>query len=1242
MRTKHWFVPLIGLFLLFVSGAFAQDVSSAALHGVVRDPKGAVVNGAKVTVRDEQRGVERTETTDANGEYRVLKLVPGPYTVTVDAPGFAKWTSKSVVLTIGQSAELPVALSLATTTEEVTVSAEAELIETERSSNTSTIGQQRIDNLPINGRNYIQFAQTDSQIYRDTAPSIGAAPTSGLNFSGQRARANLVNVDGADTVDASVNGIRSTVSQEAVQEFQVITNGYNAEYGRASGGVVNIITKSGTNDFHGSAFGFLRNRNFQAQNPFTNVPDPAYTRAQYGLAMGGALKKDKTFWFFSFEGTRRHETGFSTIGDDCNGTVSCFGLVTDDISALYGAPAGFFVIQATPDQAAALANGAIPIGVRQQYGFVVGSASAIALNGTLIGTGAVGLTAFSPGGPTQFASSCNSLNLLCHGLPTSYVPLMLQRGNYPIFEGTTLYSARLDHHFTNNNSATLHVNVSPSTQTGIQVNAQNQNFGQNAYSRTSLQTYRDFSVVASDTQLLGDNKVNDFHFQYARRGLLYNFNTQSPFGSDVAVNIAGFAFTGREPFSFVDRVEQRYQLADNFSWVHGNHTIKFGADFQYIPVDAAFTVNFGNVYNFGSLSGSQAGFPGLPGLSPVQAYGFGVPSTMVQGLGDPNASFNVKPFGVFLQDTWRITPKFTLNYGVRYDVEFAPSFSQVNALSAASYQYLGIQKGFQTDTNNVMPRVGFAWDPWGDGKTVIRGSGGMFYDNPLLGLLFLGSATDGAGTPQLILFGQSPCGTPGGFPAGSPLNLSATSVFQGILATPTCIGPAAANNMGYLPNQQQFNAFDPTSSFINQNYLNPATFQPLSSQPFGFPEGAGFQHAYTVQAGLSIEREFARNWTISVGYNFAHGVHLNRPINSNPVRGDLLAENWFRDCLANGGFPGCLGVPGFPSNPLFVTDCLPGSSVYPAALTSFFRPSGLNPSLVPVFGPCTGFAAPYLNSVGLGVGAPPCAPLSPQCVPFSDMVANYSNGSSVYHALTVNLRKRMSNHFEMLASYTYSHTIDDSTDLQSLLSPQDSYFPSLERASSAFDQRHRLVFSGIYQTGKVGSGFWGHVFSDWTIAPLIDAGSGRPFTILTAEPVNFQFAPNSARPNIVPAGTPTNLCGFPAQASRYSPTGFFQTPCFIDALLAGGGTINLQSLDGNLGRNSATKPYTIFNDIRFARDIPLGERVKMEGIVDIFNIANKFNVADVSPLCSSTSCTAGQPTAAFDPRQIQFGLKLTW
>ncbi len=238
--------------------------------------------------------------------------------------------------------ELPVTLSVADGKEVVEVTSQAELVETSRSSTTDTIGQRRIDNLPINGRNYINFTLTDSQVVRDNAPNTGAAPTSGLNMSGQRARSNLVNVDGADATDNSVNGVRSTVSQEAVQEFQIITNSYAAEYGRASGGVVNIITRSGSNAFHGDVFGFLRDRNFQAVNPFSTVPNPAYTRVQAGVAFGGPIKKDKTFYYFAYEITRRHETGFSAIGQDCStsGGQTCFGLSPFDASAYFGAPRG--------------------------------------------------------------------------------------------------------------------------------------------------------------------------------------------------------------------------------------------------------------------------------------------------------------------------------------------------------------------------------------------------------------------------------------------------------------------------------------------------------------------------------------------------------------------------------------------------------------------------------------------------------------------------------------------------------------------------------------------------------------------------------------------------------------------------------------------------------------------------------------------------------------------------------------
>ena len=251
--------------------------------------------------------------------------------------------------------------------EVVEVSSQAELVETSRSSTTDTIGQRRIDNLPINGRNYINFTLTDSQVVRDNAPNIGAAPTSGLNMSGQRARSNLVNVDGADATDNSVNGVRSTVSQEAVQEFQIITNSYAAEYGRAAGGVVNIITRSGSNDFHGDVFGYLRNRNFQAVNPFSTVSEPGLHARAGGRRVRRRHQERQDFLLFRLRNhaPARNRILFDRPGLLATGGQTCFGLNPFDASAFFGAPAGSVNLQLTPGQIAFLTNPAVDAALAQ-------------------------------------------------------------------------------------------------------------------------------------------------------------------------------------------------------------------------------------------------------------------------------------------------------------------------------------------------------------------------------------------------------------------------------------------------------------------------------------------------------------------------------------------------------------------------------------------------------------------------------------------------------------------------------------------------------------------------------------------------------------------------------------------------------------------------------------------------------------------------------------------------------------
>ena len=1211
-------IILCVLALIFPSGGSAQ-VNTASLSGTVTDPQGLAVRGAKVTVTNAATGAVRTIAADESGRYTIIGLAPGRYKMSVDGgANFRTFQNDSIVVTVGEDAIFNPRLDLTGMAQTVTVTAETANIETAKTEVSQTVEQRRIDNLPINGRNYLNFTLTDSQLTRDNAPPTGAAPTSGFNSNGQRARSNLVNVDGADATDNAVNGVRSTVSQEAVQEFQIITNSYAAEYGRASGGVVNIITRSGSNEFHGDVFGYLRNRNFQAVNPFSTVSNPAYTRVQAGTAFGGPIIKDKTFYFFSYEITRRHETGFSSIGQNN------FGLTPFDTTRV-GLPFG--TLQLTSDQIAFLTNPATlqaeqasPLFAQAvgKYTFLAGASSGMAVNGVW----PQGLTGFP--GIRGFATTCQSPPCF---VPASYQTLGSQIGNFPVFEGTSLYDLRLDHKLSTHNNLMLRVSVSPSTVTGSEVSGQNQPVGQNSRSRASRQSYRDVAAAMEFATVLDANKLNQFRFQYARRGLSYFFSS-SPGGSDPAINIPGFAFFGREPYSYIRRVENRYQFTDTFSWILGRHATKFGVDFNYLPTDAIFTVNYGGVYDFGSFSAANLGFPStFPSLSPVQSYGAGLPGDFIQGIGNPKDSFPNKALGLFWQDSWRIHPKLTLNYGVRYDVEFPPKFAPPDALALAGYKFLGLQKGIQTDSNNVQPRIGLAWDPKGDGKTVVRASYGMFFDHPLLGLYFLGDASDGSKSGQLAFPGTGLCSV-----AGDPANLNGIPIFQGLLinpVSPQCAPspfPAVNSALGYLPNQQQFQALNfPQSLFINQNYVS-AGF-PLVFQPFGYPQGKNFVYAYSEQANLGVERDLGGGFTLNVAYNFNGGHHLNRPINANTIRGDFMLKNLQAAVAAGANQP--------TDSPFLVSGCglsPTGAPYVSAALVNFFRPSGLNPAVAEAFlatggGACVALANSVLAADGLNAKCNPAVGLA-NCVPFGDMDANFSNGSSVYHGLSTNLRKRFNNHYEFLASYTWSHAFDDSTDLQSTLTPQDSYFPQLDRSTSLFDQRHRFVFSGVLQTGKLsGDSFTKKFMSNWTFAPLVEFASGRPFNIITGNGDNLQLSSLTGRPNTV--ANPN--CGATVK-SRFSPTGIFQEPC--PAAFDG----TLLSLDGNLRRNAGLSPWVAFSDMRISKRLYFGERLNLDLITDIFNIPNRVNISAVNVLWTA----AGQPTAAYDARQFQFALKVSW
>jgi hypothetical protein len=1273
--TTQWLNPSIRLAALLLativcgllgSGvAYGQTQSNAAdLQGTVRDQSGAVVSGATVTARNPATNVSKTTTTNDGGVYLIVNLPPGDYEVTVEAANFKKSVLPAVTLTVGQRGDLDVALEVGQVSEVVTITgATAELVETSKTAVATTIDQQRIENLPINERNYLSFALTTSTVARDNGRPIGPAPTTGLNFGGQRGRSNLVQVDGADNTDNSVNASRSTVSQEAVQEFQVVSNSFAPEFGRSSGGIVNVVTKSGTNDFHGNLFGFLRDKSFQARNPFAPIAKPDFRRTQYGVTLGGPLDRDRTFFFFAFEQRRRDESGFftSNVAQGLGGAVTIgapflpfsqtfSNITTQQQSYVTGllATATALIGSGVP---ANVAQGQAIAGAAVQYAALASGGGFTALTGTnplrsvggAIPAGTViGPRFFLTGAPVPVGTTGTN------GLPIAFRPLNDLQKIFPVTDRTTYNSIRLDHLITKDHQFSLRFGYNPSRITGIQVESQNQSLGQNDFSRTGIQKLRDMSVVASLTSTLSGNMVNEARFNFGERRA--TFSSQN--GEAVAFNISDAAFIGRELFSPVIRTETRYEWTDNLSVVTGNHTLKFGGDYAFVRIPSAvFELNFAGLFNFGGLSATTlAAFPTITGVgaapdfTPVQQYGLGFPGSFIQGYGNPVSKLGNRPMAFFAQDSWKIRPNLTLNYGVRYDYEMTqtipPAASFRDPLSGitlsqsdllAAQNVLNVQQGFPRDKNNWAPRLAVAWDPQNNGKTVIRAAFGLFYDHPLLAAAFNSDIADAAQQQQSTLISGSPAST-------SLLN--AVQVFQGTVCTvasgnPLC--PAGFNTPGTAASAQY--------QFGRQRF-NDQTFPGFGSLlPFTLPVNKDFEYAYANQGNLTIERQLTKNMSLSASYLFVGAHHLPLPIDVNVVRGDLLVANFTR--FANRG-PNSFGEAVLPTsfpttgpgstpgstftNPLtgetfatiipgFIIQGPRGRVVNPAAV-NFFRPSGPNYFLVQAFGvPKAAFDANLAGTL-----ATPTSIISP----FGDVNAQSSIGNSLYNALNVDLKKRFSSNMQFLASYTWSHSIDDSSDLQTLLKPQDNRNLRGDRADSLFDQRHRFVFSGlVLSPAKWRSSDSGarRFLADFTLAPIFEISSGRPFNILSVSDQNFDLQSSNERPSVTSSGL---LC-IPGPTSTVCPSALPAT--------------------GTLGRNAGLTHSYASLDMRVMRSIHFGERTRLDLIAEGFNLFNRFNEAAAAPFFTAVNDFGqrasngryySRPTASYDPRQFQFGLKLNF
>jgi len=573
-----------------------QNISAATVYGVVEDSNKSAVGGAMISAKNLETNQTKTVVSDDQGRFRFAYLPVGNYEIKAAQNGFETF-SQNLTTTIGQVLEIKLVLKVKTVAAEVEVSDDAPVVETSRTQITETILPSDVENLPLNGRNYVDLALLIPAVSRTNTGNVqrfaetSAVPGTGISVAGQRNLANSFIVDGSSANDDAVELAGTYYSQEVIREFQVVTNGAVAEFGRASGGFINIITQSGTNKASGKVYGFLRSSRLDARNPLAPTKDPL-TQTQYGGSFGAPIVKNRTFFFGNFEQTRRNDSNVITI-----------------------APANVAAINAR--------------------------LAAVGYRGRSIETGLVS-------------------------------------GGYD----TTNVFARFDHQINAKNSFAATYNF-------YDINAINARTvgGLNAVSRGTNLDNKDHTLNLQNITILGSRSLNELRFQYR------NSRLSAPAIDQIgpAVNISGVASFGTATSSPTKRDIDLYQLNDSFSTSVINHSLKFGAEFLYNDLNIEFPGAVQGVYTFTNLANFLSG-----NYSQFQ-QAFGAPS---QAQKNPN-------FGIFAQDEWKILKNLTLNFGLRYDLQFLPD-------------------PIETDRDNIAPRFGFAFSL--NEKTVVRGGFGLFYD----------------------------------------------------------------------------------------------------------------------------------------------------------------------------------------------------------------------------------------------------------------------------------------------------------------------------------------------------------------------------------------------------------------------------------------------------------------------------------------------------------------------------------
>lgn len=743
------------LVLLGTSVLVRAQVETGKIVGSVKDASGAVLAGATVTVSQTQTNVEKKTTTNSNGEYVATELRSGEYTVAVEHTGFKKAKQAAFKLDVNQVVRVDFVLTVGAITEEVLVTAAEPLIESETSSLGQVIEQSRVNDLPLDGRDFVQLAYL--------SPGVNAGPTAGYTVQqggipeDQRGNASIqVNGLTATNNNFLLNGFDNNEQQigieviqpsiDAIQEFKVQTSSFGADIGRG-GAVVNVVLKSGTNQFHGSLFEFVRNSAFDAKNYFDDptMPIAPYKQNQFGGTFGGPIFKDKTFFFVDYQGTRiRQAQTFISIVPSPSEVAGNF---TDLLTGATFTPC--------PDGSGPAFDTGTIFDPLSTYSYTCANQTQIQLRNPIQSGGQMNVVPPCVGSTGLSATGSACLDSAALQLVTLFPQPNVSNsaGNYlsnPVASNNQdSFDVRADHQLTKKDSLSLTFsfnNVKAYAPDPFPGFAGGGNFSGNI---TNLAR----SAGISEVHTFASNKINELKIGYSRYVVqaIQNFSGQpisQQFGIPGIFNPNNAAATGGLPsiqFSNLSYLgstdwfpeflsENNYQHMDAFTYVRGRHSLKMGADVRRRLHGFFQTQNARGDMAFNELFTSDLSTD--TGGSPLASFLMGYPDTAYRDGQKGSFGMRWTEFSAYLMDDFRASDKLTLNLGVRYDL-FTPPVEQYNRLANFDFstgvfvspQMPGVSRSgnVKTDYNNFAPRIGFAWTPWSE-KTVLRGGFGIFYD----------------------------------------------------------------------------------------------------------------------------------------------------------------------------------------------------------------------------------------------------------------------------------------------------------------------------------------------------------------------------------------------------------------------------------------------------------------------------------------------------------------------------------